>query len=56
MVSSRRQGPEYSEVQQSTFELLRDHFGYTYIPGEDLDDERGSEAEVLLVILGTIPS
>ncbi len=43
-----RQGPEFNEVQKPAFELLRDHFGYIYRPGEDLDDERTSEAEVLL--------
>jgi type I restriction enzyme R subunit len=46
---SRRQGPEFVEVQQPAFELLRDHFGYTYLSGEDLDDERSSETEVLLI-------
>lgn len=43
-----RHGSEYTEVQKPALELLRDHFGYTYLPGEELDEERSSETEVLL--------
>ena len=49
MLAGSRKGPEYTEVQKPAFELLRDHFGYTYLPGEALDTERGSDAEVVLV-------
>src|SRR5881628_24342 len=48
-INSMRHGPEYAEVQKPAFELLRDHFGYIYLPGEDLDEERSSEADVLLI-------
>lgn len=44
-----RKGPEFTDVQKPAFELLRDHFGYVYLPGESLDAERSSDAEVLLV-------
>ena len=49
MLAGSRQGPEYTEVQKPAFELLSEHFGYTYLPGEALDTERGSDAEVVLV-------
>src|SRR5690606_32578871 len=43
-----RVGPEYEGVQQPAIALLRDHFDYRYMPGEELEERRGSEAEVIL--------
>ncbi|QOJ00843.1 MAG: type I restriction endonuclease subunit R [Phycisphaeraceae bacterium] len=44
-----RRGPEYRDVQRPALEMLRDHFGYLAATGEELDAERASRGEVLLV-------
>ena len=43
-----RQGPEFNDVQRPAFEILRDQFGYVYLPAEALEAERSNESDVIL--------
>lgn len=43
-----RTGPEFEDVQKPAFELLQKHFGYRYVPAEDLGDVRESLSDVIL--------
>jgi len=48
MESSKRQGREFNEVQKPAYEMLRDQFGYVYLPAEALEGERSNDSDVIL--------